>query len=1048
MRELDIGAMLPAMASPPAQLSLLGHHNHFLFSSYYLDHRVRERPEWRAGEVAAAFERITELWRAYLPNGDNESQTEHDWIRPVLDALGHKYIVQVPLRTPLGTRKPDYILYPDDASRQSAKGGVLEEADLRGALAVADAKAWELPLDRAIKPGPGRAAPEVSANPSFQIDFYIRHTGLPWGILTNGRHWRLYHRDTSKKLDVYYEVDLPDLIEQGDVDAFGYFFHFFRREAFTGPPTWLDQVLEESRAYEQGVGENLKSQVYDALRSLAQGFLDFPANKLAPTPENLQAIHDHSLIVLYRLLFTLYAESRGLLPLHENDAYTRSYSLFALKNAIANDLRRGAPAVASMDALWSQLKQQWHVLAAGNPDLGVPAYNGGLFDPSKHPFLEQYRVGDLHLRQAIDLVARTADRSTGKREFVDYRDLEVRHLGSIYEGLLEYRVRFATEPLTVHKERGHELYAPAAPSETPTIPAATVYLATDKGERKATGSYYTPEYIVQYIVEHTVGPVLDELRTQHAGNEAALVPAVLALNVLDPSMGSGHFLVAATDFIARFLVAAELKSPETSDGEADLAYWRRRVAQGCIYGVDLNPLAVELAKLSLWLATVARDKPLSFLDHHLRCGNSLIGARVRDLGTAPAAKKKPGRTTKQARDEAEAGVAQLSMLTDSAFAGAMSAATGLMTDLESITGDTLAEVHEAEALFHRVQREVTRKYRVLADIWTARHFGLSVDATLWAGLAAHVTRGGFQLPQYAGIVDQAQAIATERRFFHWELEFPEVFFDKYGRLMEEAGGFDAVVGNPPYVRQEGLGDVKPYFATVLSDVYHGTADIFVYFIGQGLGLLKTDRRLSYISSNSWLRANYATPLRHFLREHVTVDEIIDLGDNRAFPDVPDVYPAIIVTRRTQPSSYHAAEAAVFTRGEGLAEFDRQVREKGAAVSIHDQSDNGWQLGDDAGRRLLAKLIAGGTPFGEVVGGRIYYGIKTGLNEAFIIDTPTRDRLVAEDSKSREFVKPLANGEDVRSWHLEDAGRWLIALPNSWTRGALGPYSSEDAAWWH
>ncbi len=214
-------AQCPSMATidtPAAsQPGLIRHRNHFLFSDYYLDNRVRERPEWRAADAQAAFGEITNLWRAYRPEQANEAQTEVDWIRPVLRLLGHAFNVQVPIQTPLGARKPDYVLFPDEAARTAAlaKSGVLSEDDLADAIAVADAKAWDRPLDRALRLPAGRAAPAVSENPSFQIDFYMRHTGLPWGLLTNGRLWRLYHRDTSKKLDVFYEVDLPALHRAG-----------------------------------------------------------------------------------------------------------------------------------------------------------------------------------------------------------------------------------------------------------------------------------------------------------------------------------------------------------------------------------------------------------------------------------------------------------------------------------------------------------------------------------------------------------------------------------------------------------------------------------------------------------------------------------------------------------------------------------------------------------------------------------------------------------------------------------------------------------------
>ena len=221
------------------------------------------------------------------------------------------------------------------------------------------------------------------------------------------------------------------------------------------------------------------------------------------------------------------------------------------------------PASPSMSGLWQELYELWHVIDTGDAALGVPAYNGGLFRPDKHPFLERYRVGDLHLRQAIDLLARALDPVTGRREFVDYRDLEIRHLGSIYEGLLEYQLRCAAEPLVIVRQKGKERYEPAA-GAVPDVPAGQVYLVTDKGERKATGSYYTPDYIVQYIVEQTVGPVLAERTARFRKpdgkitDEAGLAQAILGINCLDPAMGSGHFLVAAAEYIARYVVGLGL----------------------------------------------------------------------------------------------------------------------------------------------------------------------------------------------------------------------------------------------------------------------------------------------------------------------------------------------------------------------------------------------------------------------------------------------------------------------------------------------------------
>jgi hypothetical protein len=190
-------------------------------------------------------------------------------------------------------------------------------------------------------------------------------------------------------------------------------------------------------------------------------------------------------------------------------------------------------------------------------------------------------------------------------------------------------------------------------------------------------------------------------------------------------------------------------------------------------------------------------------------------------------------------------------------------------------------------------------------------------------------------------------------------------------------------------------------------------------------VLRRGGRLAYIASNSWLRANYAGALRSFLRTQATVEQLIDLGDNRVFADVPDVYPAILVARRESPPDDHSAHVAVFNRGEGVKQFEQQVVNKLALASIHDQADTGWQLGDDAGRRVFAKLMAGRQSLGDVLNGRMYYGIKTGSNEVFIIDTATRDQLIQTDISSKAIIKPLIQGENLRPWYYEFQDRWII-----------------------
>ncbi len=540
----------------PGQLALVSspYRNQQLFSDYYLSVTLPRHPGWLdlASPARPFYDQIKAIYHVYTPS-DNEAQTEEGLVKPVLKALGHSVEVQAALTTPDGTKRPDYIFYHDMVALQANKNKTLTEDLLQGkAFAVGDAKYWNRSLDVAVKQSGGD--PFTNKNPSYQIWFYMEQSGVEWGILTNGRLWRLYHKDSAHRLDRFYEVDLDAVVNGDSLDNFLYFYAFFARSAFEPHALGVAAIRHASMEYARGIGDTFKSQVYDALRHLAQGFLDYAPNGLQPDAETLKDIYDNGLIVLYRLLFVLYAEARELLPVQESPLYRDQYSLHAIKHRVARDLQQGIRLLPTSGTLWPQLQTLFGFINAGHPPLKIATFNGGLFDPGRHPFLEAKSVGDGHLQQAIDKLTRVAD------QFVDYRDLAEQHLGTIYEGLLEYHL-----------------------ASIPAQDGWSVALLNDKGERHATGSYYTPNYIIKYMVEQTVGPLLHGAVTQ-AADDAAKIAAVLDINVLDPAMGSGYFLVEATEYMARFLVELGIQPEDDASGEADLAYWRRRVAQSCIYG--------------------------------------------------------------------------------------------------------------------------------------------------------------------------------------------------------------------------------------------------------------------------------------------------------------------------------------------------------------------------------------------------------------------------------------------------------------------------------
>jgi hypothetical protein len=991
-------------------LHLPRHRNHQLFSDHYLDEILPARLEWQAllPQAKAVLEELTGILDCYTPSS-NERQTEKDLVCPVLDLLGHTYEVQPSLRTPDGAHTPDYVFYQDNGALVAHKDQTLTDSVAsEGAFAVGDAKHWNRPLDIAVRRKNADAL--SNRNPSFQIYYYMLHSGVEWGLLTSGKLWRLYHRDSAHKLDVYYEVDLEDLVRSGDADRFLYFYAFFRREAFQPGPLSLAELLHASVEYAQGIGNTLKSQVYEALRHLAQGFLDYSDNRLAPTPEALEEIHDSSLILLYRLIFILYAEARELLPVRESDQYRDTYSLLAIKDAVARDLQRGRRLLPASARLWPQLRELFHAIDQGSPPLKVATFNGGLFDPAKHPFLEEFTVGDAHLQLAIDGLARA------EGYFIDYRDLSVRHMGTIYEGLLEFKL---------------------VPCER-TPDGWTVDLITDKGERKATGSYYTPDYIVKFIVEHTVGPALRDAVASKT-SDADVVDAVLTVNVLDPAMGSGHFLVEATEYIARFLVdlgvVPEGKTPE----EADLAFWKRRVAQACVYGVDLNPLAVELAKLSLWLVTVAKDRPLSFLDHHLRPGNSLLGASLSALRRHSADTVRKGLRKKAA----PAAENQTSLFDEHEFAARMGIAVANTERIEEIEASTVAQVKEQEALYAEWRKGLMGRYGRLADLITAQHFAFDVTPEQWAGLVDMVMgRALAPVPALQAMLAEVEAIAARERFFHWELEFPEVYFDRHGRPLGDQGGFEAVVGNPPYVAANQLAPYKPYLQERFR-TFHSAADLYVYFYERALEQTRQQGRMAYISSGTFARANFGGPFRKWLPSVAQMDAIIDFGENQPFQGAEMVRPSIVVLQKRPTTD---GFRSLFIAQKVPASLEAALAQEGVSCDASALEQPEWTFQAAESTRLFEKVSKAGRPLGDIVGGHLFSGLKTGLNEAFIIDQRTFSALVDSDPACSVVLRRMLRGEDLRPWYQEDEGRWLIAIPSGWTRRTLGEGLSEKEAW--
>ena len=901
----------------PAQV-----HNRGLFATHFLakEKGLQDMPEWRdddgVDEAKAKIRKLIEERAINLSSATNEPQTEHDLIQPILDVLWGTGSYEVQPRLPAvdEERQPDYAFFLSPQACQEAKPA-LGTMEYWGTVScLGDAKRWGLSLDRARGPG---------GTPSAQICNYLYRSGARWGILTNGRIWRLYERERSSPGGIYYEVDLLDLRLDEGREVFKWFYMFFRREAFVpdeSGETFLDKVLRGSVEHATGVGDKLREAVYDALRYLINGFLEYKRNKLpADDPATLAQVHEAALIVLYRLLFILYAEDRELFPLKDLGGGDSHYSPFSLKTThkrLNTDLKGTRRFADNIADIWRGLLTLFQVIDEG-PEAGgetiLPAYNGGLFSPDRYPRIAhtpvdgtaQWLIGDRRIAEVIDLLAyeRKSWDKPGTDD-IDYTALDVQHLGTIYEGLLELKPVVAAEPMVeVAGKKGRPTFRPQREvpepkpikGQTPrTVKAGEVYLLTDKGERKATGSYYTPKFIVDYIVEHTVGPLADEAKARGAeirremGNEdpdalteeqrQRLLEPYLSVRVLDPAMGSAHFLVGAADLLSRAMATDPNLAPPREAGDDDpQGYYKRRIVERCLYGVDLNPLAVELAKLSLWLHTVSESRALSFLDHHLRCGNSLIGARVSEDLT-----REPPRFSSSGKRLQAAGEEPVLAFTEALSAKHLQSLLNVFRQIvEAPSGD--AEIERSKAAWYSEMDAARDRFRAVANCWLAPFFGVEVLPEQYerAVAALRANEDTWLALEAEEWFDKAQGVAREHRFFHWELEFPEAFFTPRGLKPPGERGFDAVIGNPPY---RGL---PPGGTRVLAKDRYASAgstmDSFAVFMERAAELTANGRLHGMIVPSGWLTAQEHRQLRAVLLESETPLALVHLPHD-VFPD--------------------------------------------------------------------------------------------------------------------------------------------------------------------
>ncbi|MDO8445588.1 MAG: TaqI-like C-terminal specificity domain-containing protein [Deltaproteobacteria bacterium] len=1076
-----------------SQIEIRPFFNQGLFSNNYLDHHLPQTSIWtqNTDSIEKAKEDISIAYQGIeglkLGPGE-EASLEEKLIRPVLKILGYELDIQPTTQRGAKKKRPDYALFRDKASLEEAhKDKNNLTRFFSHPLTILEAKYWGRRLNDADTKDKLDARDPTAQTVKYLDDVYHASEGrIQWAILTNGKVWRLFYYRASSRSGNFYDIDLESIIQSGSLDAFKYFYLFFSRDAFLTDPatgkTWLDQHLKGSEEYAARVSAELKDLIFDKVfEGLATGFIEYRRNELGiknETEEGLKEVFKGCLTLLYRLLFLLYAESRGLLPVDDQNRYYKK-SLKKLKENIVKDISSTGVEGMSRNAYdyWSSLESLCRIIDKGDKALNVPIYNGGLFETLPESFLSENKISDPYLAEAIQLLTIEKAASHEGPRFIDYSSLGVRHLGDIYEGLLEFHVRIADEDIVEVKEKNKFFWKRSAEVKEAKSnrikKKGDVYIENSKHERKATGSYYTPHYIVEYIVKNTVGPVLDERfkraeemlseldglygkqrkqlkkpddwkHWEHPGEpkgelideilkkENDVFESVFDIKTLDPSMGSGHFLVHAVDYISDRIITFLTDYPENpvirrieeirseilkdvakqgvkidEDRLTEVNLIKRTVMKRCIYGVDLNQMAVELAKLSLWLDSFTLGAPLSFLDHHLKWGNSLIGTNLEAL-----------------EDVTKGQLFTINL-------EPLKRAIRDMLFVSSVSDATYQQVKDSAKKYNEADTSV-EGYRILLDILVSEYFGTKDAKRFLLEQGTRLDLNNLQKSissmsaKDRKVIDAIEKVAHEKRFFHWEIEFPEVFYERNGGMEQKVEkkknpGFDCVIGNPPYYtltlgkgQEQADQQEMAFFEAMYPHSSEYKMNTFALFSERALKFIRCKGFWSFILPNTVLTNYYLTNLRKWIVTNFHLQQFLDLR-YRVF-DEAEIGGNALVFAEVPP-----LDCAELTTSFSVINNTEEFSLKSKSLTVLSQSTfarlpDSKFLTDPKVVELLMHIQDRSQKLGDLA--TFYQGIITGDNKKFL----AKEKVTLKHKK-------ILRGEDINRYGISFGENYVLYEPS-------------------
>lgn len=749
---------------------------------------------------------------------------------------------------PVAKGRVDLALGTFLGEKDTSKNNVLAPLELKGAATKN--------LD-AIMPGRHKT-------PVQQAFEYARDIkGAKWVLLSNYVELRLYA--ISETSLVYEQFFFKNLL---DPSEYAKFYLLLNAENFLSGRTEL--LLKESNSADKDISDKL----YEDYKQLRETMLSHMiADNPTFTPENLIKPAQK---LLDRILFISFAEDKGLIP---DNSILKAYE--------HQDPYNPRPSYQNFIGLFNSVDK-------GNSALDIPAYNGGLF--AKDEILDNLIISNALCEGFKDLAKYDFD-----------SEVSVTVLGHIFEQSIA-DLEILTESISAG-----------------VLPKAKGKATSVTGRRKKDGVVYTPDNITQFIVNNTLGAYVDEqfalLFAKYGKYKADATiqwkkgtkveqqfwyewqEKLKTIKVVDPAVGSGAFMVAAFDYLYAEYEKINEKLAELT-GQRSVLDLNKEILNNNLFGVDLNEESIEITKLSLWLKTAERGKPLESLAANFIAGNSL----------------------------------------------------------------------------------------------------------------------GFNEP-------------VPGNSFTWQSAFPQIFAE---------GGFDVVLGNPPYVRQELISDIKPWLEKHYA-VYQGVLDLYGYFFELGTRLLKNKGKLGYISSSTFFKTSSGKKLRAYLTSNISINKLVDFNDLQLFTGVT-TYPAIIILENKTPTKNSTIDSWVLENSLP-SNLELEFTNASSAVAQSQLSDNSWSFESKKLFDLNTKLKSAGNTIKSVYGSP-FYGIKTGYNAAFVIDKNVRDRLVAEDPNSLAIIRPFLEGKDLKKWHSQSRGLSLITIPKFWTRKKMAVEGelTEEQAW--